>query len=83
MTDEKRTDKHCDGHQVLEFKSNLNLLIQGSQLFGIVIIATMVAWSLLKSIPEMEERLAAKITPIIERVAKLEQRLENVEARVK
>lgn len=75
--------KHCDGHNTLEFKSNLNLFIQGGQFIGIFLTVAMMGWALAKSIPEMEERLSAKISPIIERVAKLEQRLENLEVRVK
>ena len=83
MTDEKRLLKHCDGHQVIEFKSNLSMSMLGANLLGVVVIAAMMGWALAKSIPEMEERITAKLSPIIERVAKLEQRLENVEAKIK
>jgi hypothetical protein len=83
MTDAKRPLNHCDGHQVLEFKSTLSMTMLGANLLGVIVIAAMVGWSLAKAIPEMEERLSSKISPIIERVAKLEQRMENMENRVK
>lgn len=83
MTGEKRTPNHCDGHQVMSFKTNLNLFVQSGQLLGILLTVSMMGWALAKSIPEMEERLSAKISPIIERVAKLEQRMDNLEVRKK
>lgn len=73
--------ENCEAHPVLEFKTNLSMGMLGANLLGVILIASMVAWSLAKSIPEMEERLTSKITPLVERIAKLEQWKSTMEAK--
>jgi hypothetical protein len=72
-------DGKCDDHPLLEFKANLSMALLGANLLGVVMIAAMVGWSLAKSIPSMEARLTAQITPLVERLARLEQRVSSIE----
>jgi len=70
---------NCAGHSVLEYKSNLSMAFLGANLLGVIAIVLMVGWTMLKGMPAMEQRIADKISPIIERIAKLEQRVDNIE----
>jgi len=80
---EKKYYDGCGNHQIIEYKTNLSMSLLGANLFGVALIAGMVAWSMLRGIPAMEERITNKIVPLTERVAKLEQWKETMEARLR
>ena len=70
----------CENHRLLAYKAELGVTFLGANLCGTLVVVCMVAWSLFQVLPDMEERVMAKLGTLSDRVARLEEWKKGVEA---
>lgn len=75
-----KSSAFCTGHPKLikrldqdEFRTKFFILLLGGNLVCIIVTIVLQIYTTNTKIPEMEASLSAKITPIVERLARLEE----------